>query len=95
MHGNKNIRDYKDASADYEKFKAGGSHDKFNDELVSDAEKAYNDFQASISDKLSELKAKVDKAKAGKQYDLDKANLANARKQNILNNVRDRRNQNK
>lgn len=91
--GSQNIRDYKRAATDYDKFKAGSRSDEINDENIADAQKAYDDFQASISDKLSELKARVDRAKATKANDLATANRAAARKQEILNKARAKRNQ--
>lgn len=93
--GSQNIRDYKDASSDYDKYKAGGRLDQWNDEKISKAQKAYDDFQASISSKLAELKAKIDTAKERKQDDLDTAARADTKRKEIINNARAKRNQNK
>lgn len=93
--GSKNVRDYKDASNDYDRYKAGGRLDQWHDEDIADAQKAYDDFQASISSKLAELKAKIDDAKKSKQYGLDTAARADAKRKEIVNNVRAKRNQNK
>lgn len=93
--GSKNVKDYKDASSDYDKYKAGGRYDRWHDEEIADAQKAYDDFQASISSKLAELKAKIDTAKEYKQDDLDTAARADAKRKEIINNARAKRNQNK
>ena len=92
--GTKNIRDFKAASDDYRHFKSGSFNDRFNDSEIQKAKQEYDDFQASISSKLAELKNRIDKATEAKQDDLATADRASAEKKEILNRVKSKRNQN-
>lgn len=91
--GSKDIKDYKQATRNYNDYKAGSWHDKYSDREIDKAQQEYDDFQASISDRIAELKAELELAKERKADKLKVADDAAAKRQEILDKVRAKRNQ--
>jgi hypothetical protein len=91
--GSKDVKDYKQATRNYNDYKAGSWHDKFSDREIDKAQQEYDDFQASISDRIAKLKAELELAKERKADKLKVADDAAAKRQEILDKVRAKRNQ--
>lgn len=91
--GSKDIKDYKQATKNYNDYKAGSWHDKYSDREIDKAQQEYDDFQASISDRIAELKADLESAKKRKADKLKVADDAAAKRQEILDKARAKRNQ--
>lgn len=91
--GSKDIKDYKQATKNYNDYKAGSWHDKYSDREIDKAQQEYDDFQASISDRIAELKAELESAKKRKADKLKVADDAAAKRQEILDKARAKRNQ--
>ena len=91
--GSKDIKDYKQATRNYNDYKAGSWHDKYSDREIDKAQQEYDDFQASISDRIAELKAELESAKKRKADKLKVADDAAAKRQEILDKARAKRNQ--
>lgn len=91
--GSKDIKDYKQATKNYNDYKAGSWHDKYSDREIDKAQQEYDDFQASISDRIAELKADLESAKKRKADKLKIADDAAAKRQEILDKARAKRNQ--
>lgn len=91
--GSKDIKDYKQATRNYNNYKAGSWHDKYSDREIDKAQQEYDDFQASISDRIAELKAELESAKKRKADKLKVADDAAAKRQEILDKARAKRNQ--